>query len=257
MTHPAETLEHFSTAILQLCIKAVREYHPWKNVKPPSLSPSPLSFFQIIIKQLVEAAKHLEDNSIFHRDIKPENILIETGSDVPQVRLIDFGLSCFFKKESSFSVFCGKNFLVLLFSDTFTFKQSFYSSSRPVCVFQVPLSTSLQSGTRPLSTSLAPPQCGRWVWSCMKSSTTHLIPSSSSKTSWISTTRCPVVRKNDYQQISQQIQYLFILMDHCSHLHLCFSSFSTDCMDFLGKCLDKDPEQRPTLEQLRLHSWLI
>ncbi|KAG8006711.1 Serine/threonine-protein kinase pim-3, partial [Nibea albiflora] len=62
---------------------------------------------KIIIQQLVEAAKHLEDNLIFHRDIKPENILIETGSDVPRVRLIDFGLSCSFEKESSFSAFCG------------------------------------------------------------------------------------------------------------------------------------------------------
>ncbi|XP_035522674.1 serine/threonine-protein kinase pim-1-like [Morone saxatilis] len=43
-----------------------------------------------------------EDNCIFHRDIKVENILIETGSDVPRVRLIDFGLSCFVKKQSSF-----------------------------------------------------------------------------------------------------------------------------------------------------------
>uniref|UniRef100_A0A3B4Y9A5 non-specific serine/threonine protein kinase n=1 Tax=Seriola lalandi dorsalis TaxID=1841481 RepID=A0A3B4Y9A5_SERLL len=44
---------------------------------------------------------------IFHRDIKLENILIETGSDVPRVRLIDFGLSCFFKKRSVFQDFYG------------------------------------------------------------------------------------------------------------------------------------------------------
>nr|XP_046253942.1 serine/threonine-protein kinase pim-1-like isoform X2 [Scatophagus argus] len=62
---------------------------------------------KIILKQLVDAAKELEDKRIFHRDIKPENILIETSSDVPRVRVIDFGLSCFFKKKSVYRVFYG------------------------------------------------------------------------------------------------------------------------------------------------------
>uniref|UniRef100_A0A8C2XN97 Serine/threonine-protein kinase n=1 Tax=Cyclopterus lumpus TaxID=8103 RepID=A0A8C2XN97_CYCLU len=57
--------------------------------------------------QLVKAAVHLQDNEIFHRDIKVENILIETGSDVPRVRLIDFGLSCFTKQETLKGVFYG------------------------------------------------------------------------------------------------------------------------------------------------------
>nr|XP_054591003.1 serine/threonine-protein kinase pim-1-like [Nothobranchius furzeri] len=52
-----------------------------------------------IIKQLVDAVKHLEDTNIFHRDIKPKNILIETGSEIPRLRLIDFGLSCFTNTE--------------------------------------------------------------------------------------------------------------------------------------------------------------
>uniref|UniRef100_A0A8C6PYS4 Serine/threonine-protein kinase n=1 Tax=Nothobranchius furzeri TaxID=105023 RepID=A0A8C6PYS4_NOTFU len=46
-----------------------------------------------IIKQLVD------DTNIFHRDIKPKNILIETGSEIPRLRLIDFGLSCFTDTE--------------------------------------------------------------------------------------------------------------------------------------------------------------
>ncbi|XP_039453941.1 serine/threonine-protein kinase Chk2-like [Oreochromis aureus] len=63
--------------------------------------------FPVILKQLVDAAKHLEDKHIFHRDIKSENILIETGSDVPRVRIIDFGLSCFVKERSLYRVFYG------------------------------------------------------------------------------------------------------------------------------------------------------
>ncbi|XP_071321606.1 serine/threonine-protein kinase pim-1-like [Trachinotus anak] len=62
---------------------------------------------KIVLKQLVHAATELQNKRIFHRDIKLENILIETGSDVPRVRLIDFGLSCFFKKRSVYRVFYG------------------------------------------------------------------------------------------------------------------------------------------------------
>lgn len=50
------------------------------------------------MKQLVEVALELQSKNIFHRDINLENILIETGADVPRLRLIDFGLSCFAEK---------------------------------------------------------------------------------------------------------------------------------------------------------------
>lgn len=49
----------------------------------------------------------LQSQNIFHRDIKLENILIETGSEVPQVRLIDFGLSCFTERNASYGLFSG------------------------------------------------------------------------------------------------------------------------------------------------------
>ncbi|XP_031606851.1 serine/threonine-protein kinase pim-1-like [Oreochromis aureus] len=62
---------------------------------------------KVILKQLVDAAKDLEEKHIFHRDIKSENILIETGSDVPRVRIIDFGLSCFAMERSRFRFFYG------------------------------------------------------------------------------------------------------------------------------------------------------
>ncbi|XP_044077665.1 serine/threonine-protein kinase pim-1-like isoform X2 [Siniperca chuatsi] len=62
---------------------------------------------KLILKQLIDAAKELQDKHIFHRDIKVENILIETGSNVPRVRIIDFGLSCFVKKGSFYRIFYG------------------------------------------------------------------------------------------------------------------------------------------------------
>ncbi|XP_076595904.1 serine/threonine-protein kinase pim-1-like [Chaetodon auriga] len=52
---------------------------------------------KIIAKQLVDACIEILSRGVFHRDIKTENILIETGSDVPRVRIIDFGCGTYLK----------------------------------------------------------------------------------------------------------------------------------------------------------------
>ncbi|XP_070762029.1 serine/threonine-protein kinase pim-2-like [Enoplosus armatus] len=59
-----------------------------------------------IMKQLVKATIQMHSEGVFHRDIKAENVLIETCSDVPRVRVIDFGCGCFAKK-GSYSDFSG------------------------------------------------------------------------------------------------------------------------------------------------------
>mmetsp|Transcript_18724 Transcript_18724/g.18706 ORF Transcript_18724/g.18706 Transcript_18724/m.18706 type:complete len:181 (+) Transcript_18724:1003-1545(+) len=46
-----------------------------------------------VIKQLLEVVKYLHDVGIIHRDIKPENILLVDDSEVPKIKLADFGLS--------------------------------------------------------------------------------------------------------------------------------------------------------------------
>ncbi|XP_047205401.1 serine/threonine-protein kinase pim-2-like isoform X3 [Girardinichthys multiradiatus] len=61
---------------------------------------------KIILKQLVEAAIHLENANVFHRDIKVDNILIETSSEGPRAYLIDFGLSCF-DYQNQHELLCG------------------------------------------------------------------------------------------------------------------------------------------------------
>ncbi|XP_078804992.1 serine/threonine-protein kinase pim-1 isoform X3 [Oryzias latipes] len=55
---------------------------------------------KIIMKQLIRTAIDLEDKNIFHQDIKTNNILIQTHTNTPQARLIDFGVSCMAEKDS-------------------------------------------------------------------------------------------------------------------------------------------------------------
>ncbi|XP_074470048.1 serine/threonine-protein kinase pim-2-like [Sebastes fasciatus] len=54
---------------------------------------------RIITKQQVEGLQEVHSGEVFHRDIKMENILIETGSDVPRVWIIDFGSGEFLTEE--------------------------------------------------------------------------------------------------------------------------------------------------------------
>lgn len=46
-----------------------------------------------VTKQLLEVVKYLHDVGIVHRDIKPENILLTDSSELPTIKLADFGLS--------------------------------------------------------------------------------------------------------------------------------------------------------------------
>ncbi|XP_068186271.1 serine/threonine-protein kinase pim-1-like [Antennarius striatus] len=60
----------------------------------------PLSEHQAknIMRQLVTASIEMISMLVCHNDIKVENILVELRSNVPHVRLIDFGCSCFLKE---------------------------------------------------------------------------------------------------------------------------------------------------------------
>ncbi|XP_047437044.1 serine/threonine-protein kinase pim-2-like [Mugil cephalus] len=52
---------------------------------------------KVIMEQMIDAAIDMHSKGVFHRDIKLTNILVEVdppGSEVPRVRVIDFGCSC-------------------------------------------------------------------------------------------------------------------------------------------------------------------
>ncbi|XP_029910697.1 serine/threonine-protein kinase pim-2-like [Myripristis murdjan] len=60
----------------------------------------PTEIKQLLMRQLIDAAIEIHAKGVFHRDLKPRNILVETGSYLPRVRLIDFGCGASFHKGS-------------------------------------------------------------------------------------------------------------------------------------------------------------
>lgn len=60
-----------------------------------------------VTKQLLETIKYLHSVGIVHRDIKPENILLSDNSDLPTIKVADFGLSKLIGPEDTLDVPCG------------------------------------------------------------------------------------------------------------------------------------------------------
>ncbi|KAI6658113.1 Serine/threonine-protein kinase 33-like [Oopsacas minuta] len=63
---------------------------------------------KIIISRLVDVVQYLHTNNLVHRDIKPENILLAKNTDDQfDIRLGDFGLSCYKGTEDMLLDSCG------------------------------------------------------------------------------------------------------------------------------------------------------
>ncbi|XP_042371675.1 serine/threonine-protein kinase pim-2-like, partial [Plectropomus leopardus] len=146
----------------------------------------------IIMKQMVDAALDMHENGVFHRDIKLLNVLVETGSAVPRVRVIDFGCGCLVTDG-----------YYRRYSGTFTkappewFLEKQYQAE-PTTVWQL----------------------GALLYDLL-----------------------------DHQDTFKTSVYLRSGIDICPNL-------TTNCKDFLKKCLTEDPNWRATLLQLKYHPWL-
>ena len=53
-----------------------------------------------IMYQILSAVVYCHSKNIVHRDLKPENILFASRSNEDQIKLIDFGVSSSFTKDS-------------------------------------------------------------------------------------------------------------------------------------------------------------
>ncbi|XP_034555358.1 serine/threonine-protein kinase pim-1-like isoform X2 [Notolabrus celidotus] len=156
--------------------------------------PMPEHEAKIIGKQLVDALIEIHSRGVFHRDIKMENILIETGSDVPRVRIIDFGCGTFVTEEA-------------------------YTSGPGTPMYRSP--------------------------------------------EWIINRR--------YKAEPATVWQLGVLLYKMVHGYFPFNypknkvfgnlyvrnNLSNNCQDFLQSCLLKTLEDRPTLEILKDHPWLV
>lgn len=58
-------------------------------------------------RQLLQIVQYLHEVGIIHRDIKPENILLSDDSEVPILKLADFGLSKLVGPDETLQVPCG------------------------------------------------------------------------------------------------------------------------------------------------------
>lgn len=66
----------------------------------------------VLMKQMFSAVHYLHSNNIMHRDLKPENFLfLDSARDSP-LKIIDFGLSCRFKKGEFVSTKAGTPYYV-------------------------------------------------------------------------------------------------------------------------------------------------
>eukprot|EP00793_Prasinoderma_coloniale_P005943 PRCOL_00004417-RA len=54
-----------------------------------------------IVRMMLKAVAHCHELFVAHRDIKPENFLFESDRPDAELKLIDFGLSSFFKRDGS------------------------------------------------------------------------------------------------------------------------------------------------------------
>lgn len=62
---------------------------------------------KIVIKKILEVIKYLHTSGVMHRDIKPENIIVYNQNNEVHIKIIDYGLSTYFKTNEIKKLKCG------------------------------------------------------------------------------------------------------------------------------------------------------
>ncbi|CAL8316391.1 unnamed protein product [Gadus morhua 'NCC'] len=129
---------------------------------------------KMIMQKVIKAITDIHSKGVLHRDIKPENILIETGSDVPRVWIIDFGCGDFLHHSVYYNISGTLNYYPPEW-----FKHQFYMAG-PMTVWQIGLLAyqmlvgeypfdsvqELISEEPPIGSELSP-NCQEFVRSCL------------------------------------------------------------------------------------------
>ena len=63
-----------------------------------------------VVRQMLEAVGAFHMKGVIHRDLKPENFLFRTEDEDSELKIVDFGLSTFYKAGEVFSSLCGTAF---------------------------------------------------------------------------------------------------------------------------------------------------
>jgi len=183
---------------------------------------------QVMASQMISALGYLHQNNITHRDVKPDNILV-SSFDPWCFKLTDFGLSKMVDNEDTFlRTFCG----TLLYC-----APEVYSEYNQY---------DLDGRRRPRSRASRPVARQRYdhavdIWSLggvLFYALTQSPP-------------YPVRQRTSYAELLHQI-----MTSDLDTRPLEEAGISRECIDFLGLMLQRRPENRATVEQLREHAWL-
>ncbi|XP_044079480.1 serine/threonine-protein kinase pim-2-like isoform X4 [Siniperca chuatsi] len=191
-----------------------------------------------IAKQLVDALIEVHSRGVFHGDIKLDNILIETDSDVPRIRLIDFGCGTFLSE----GIYTTKQ-ATYMYTTPEWFLDGWYRAE-PTTVWQLGVVLfAILHGYLPFSNS------------------TEIVygnPDISNRLSFVNVNYgCTLLTKLASSTLSSKYGHFWLQQTKMATAKMPNTRLQKDCQGFLLSCLIKGPEARPTLETLKQLPWLI